>query len=342
MNGVFKEAFTVKGSCKQAKRAFEKKSKKDTKFAKGINGDPLWEPVPEYIQTSSEEVIKNDNNAWIVLGRDRPQNRGSGYGGRGDTQAASVDIVVGRMGASVVSCIDEQKVWINPDFKKDAARIYISQKTDIDANFGLAAGKVGSAMSVSEHAESKHIVDPSAYHDWDKHLTPSVMKPVPRSGIALKADDIRIIAREGIKLVTGTDAKNSQDGDVASVVGIDLIAGNNAESIEAMVKGGRLITALKRIVFHLNNCFGALDTFVQHQTAFNESITNHQHTSPFWGSLTTISPPIVYQGTKTGIDLLSQTKRSIAGSMRNLGNYEANYLDSGGDGYINSKWNHVN
>jgi len=335
--GVFKEAFTLRGSCKTAKKAYEKKTKKDTKFAKGINGDPLWEPVPEYIQTSTEKVIKNDNNAWIVLGRDRPQSRGSGYGGRGDTQAASIDIVVGRMGANVMSCVEDQRVWIDPDFTKDAARIYISQKTDVDANFGLVPGKIGSAVSLDmgEIAAMRE----NMRSDVEKF---DAFDPLPRSAIALKADDIRIIAREGIKLVTGTDAKNSQDGDVASVVGIDLIAGNNDQNIEAMVKGGRLITALKRIVFHLNNCFGALDTFVQHQTAFNESITNHQHHSPFWGQLTTVSVPVVYQGTKTGIDLLSQTKRSIAGSMRNLGNYEANYLESGGDGYINSKWNHVN
>jgi len=332
--GVFKEAFTLKGSCKRAKRSFERKTKKDTKFAKGINGDPLWEPVPEYIQTSSEKVIKNDNNAWIVLGRDRYRSRGTGYGGRGDTQAASIDIVVGRMGANVVSCIDDQKVWVDPDFTKDAARIYISQKTDVDANFGLVPGMIGSTPS-PDMGMSKRVA-PVMEGKFDS------FDPLPRSAIALKADDIRIIAREGIKLVTGTDAKNSQDGDVASVVGVDLIAGNNDENIEAMVKGGRLITALERIVFHLNQCFGALDTFVQHQTAFNESITNHQHHSPFWGQLTTISPPVVYQGVKTGIDLLSQTKRSIAGSMRNLGKFQANYLDSGGDGYINSKWNHVN
>ena len=63
----------------------------------GTFGEPRLEAVPQFIQTESERVISNKNNAWIVLGRDRPGNRMSGYGGRGDTQAGSIDLVVGRM-----------------------------------------------------------------------------------------------------------------------------------------------------------------------------------------------------------------------------------------------------
>jgi hypothetical protein len=38
----------------------------------------------------------------------------------------------------------------DPNFKLDAARIYMSQKTDIDANFGLADGNVGNDSAKSE------------------------------------------------------------------------------------------------------------------------------------------------------------------------------------------------
>ena len=185
---TFKKAFTVFGLSEEAKKAFDKKSKKDTKFMKGIGGDPLAEPVPSYIQTSTEVVVKNENNAWIVLGRDRPKGRMSGYGGRGDTQAASIDIVVGRMASSAIShTSDNQKVWTDPDFKEDAARIYMSQKTDIDANFNLAAGSVGAAIAVN--ADEFDIVD-------NPNIPPpSSFNPEPRSGIALKADGVRLIAR---------------------------------------------------------------------------------------------------------------------------------------------------
>ena len=63
--------------------------------AKGIGGDILVEPIPKYIESVNEKTIQGKNNSWIILGRDRPASRLSGYGGIGDTQASSIDIVVG-------------------------------------------------------------------------------------------------------------------------------------------------------------------------------------------------------------------------------------------------------
>jgi len=288
---TFKKAFTVFGLSEEAKKAFDKKSKKDTKFMKGIGGDPLFEPVPSYIQTSTEVVVKNENNAWIVLGRDRPKGRMSGYGGRGDTQAASIDIVVGRMASSAISHTgDNQKVWTDPDFKEDAARIYMSQKTDIDANFNLAAGSVGAAIAVN--ADEFDIVD-------NPNIPPpSSFNPEPRSGIALKADGVRLIARQGIKLVTGIDSINSQGGTIRSVAGIDLIAANDDSDLQPFVKGTNMRDAMIRLVDHVDSLAGIVDTFLVHQTSLNQAITNHFHHSPFWGQMTTISPSCQTKGVK--------------------------------------------
>ena len=166
----------------------------------GVSGDKILESVPEFISTESEHVIKNQNNSFIVLGRDRPSNRTSGYGGQGETQCGSIDMVCGRMSGDPRAVTqDGERVYANPDFTMDAARIYISQKTDVDQNFGLVTGRVGS--------------------------------PRTKSGIAIKADGVRIVGREGIKLVTRTDKRNSQGGQVQSIVGIDLIAGNDDADI---------------------------------------------------------------------------------------------------------------
>ena len=59
----------------------------------GLNCSNLPEPIPYLNQADSEVVYKNDNNASIVLGRDRPAARTSGYGGQGASGAGSVDIV---------------------------------------------------------------------------------------------------------------------------------------------------------------------------------------------------------------------------------------------------------
>ena len=160
-------------------------------MGKGLNCGNIAEPIPKYEKAPCEKVIKNRNNAWIVLGRDRPFGKASGYGGQGATGAGSIDLVVGRKPL-------DPKIHTNPNFISDAARIYISQKTDIDKNMGLAKGRVG--MSVA------------------------------RSAIGIKADAIRIVARRGIKLVTGptqNDRKNSADEKTRTVLGIDLIAGND-------------------------------------------------------------------------------------------------------------------
>lgn len=279
--------------------------------ARGIAGDPLLEPVPEYISTQSETVYSGKNNTWIVLGRDRPGNRLTGYGAKGDTQCGSIDIVVGR-GAPKPLAVDKNgdKLFVDPDFRRDAARIYVSQKSDIDDYFKLAAGKVGNSLT--------------------------------RSAIALKADGIRFIAREGIKLITRTDAKNSQGGDVKSIVGIDLIAGNNDEELQPMVKGDNVMECLIHLTNHVDKLNGIVDSLLMAQMKLNESVTHHFHMSPFFGLPTTTSAPVVSSGIKCMMDHLSETKRSLVAHKINLVSFKQTYLSQSGGKFINSRYNNVN
>jgi len=338
MAGSFKQARTIDGCGKDfdgktVAQAFKDKGTENTKYLSGQGGDPLKECVPSLIPTATEVPLKNENNAWIILGRDRPGSRLSGYGGRGDTQAAAIDIVVGRMGdKSIKYTSDNQKVWANPSFKTDAARIYISQKTDVDANFGLTAGQVGTSIGISQ--------DENTY--FEQNVIPSVMKPTPRSAIALKADGIRLIAREGIKLVTRTDAKNSQGGTVQGIQGIDIIAGNDDKDLQPMVKGDNLQLALERLVSHVTDLNGIVDTLLMHQMTLNKELTTHFHFSPFFGASTTLSPSVASKGVKTAIDHLSQTKRSLVMHKTNLALFSVTYLNPTGDKYINSRYNNTN
>ncbi len=293
-----------------AKR-LQKVDEEQSVFARGIGGDPLNEPVPQYIKTNSEKIIENGHNVSIVLGRDRPGSRLSGYGGIGHTGAGSLDIVVGRLGHKAKDFIAQGKrFWVDPDFKQDAARIYISQKTDIDENFDLANGKIGIAKT--------------------------------RSGIGLKADGIRIIGREGIKLVTGTDAQNSMGADIQSTLGVDIIAGNDDSDLQPMVKGNNLRNALKRIVFHLDKLNGIVDSMLMAQMTFNGALTHHFHFSPFFGLPTTPSPPVVASGIKTMMDHLLQAKRSLITHKINLTMFKISYLNPVGKKYILSRFNNSN
>ena len=275
-------------------------------MVKGIGGTNNTETLPMYL-TNERETLFGDNrkvNAQIILGVDRPASRFSGYGGQGHTQASSIDVVVGRMGAS------PRHVYVDPNFTTDAARIYISHKTNVDKNFKLAEGNVGDATA--------------------------------RSAIALKADGIRLVAREGIKLVTGLDNYNSQGGNNVSIQGIDLIAGNEGDLLQPLVKGEHLAEALDRIVEHIGKLNGVVAHMLAAQMDFNESLTHHYHYSPWYGNPTMPSDAVAAKGIKVMVELLQQTKRSLTTNRMNLTNFKTTYLSPAGEKYINSRWNTSN
>jgi len=180
----------------------------------GLFHQPLFEAVPKRINAPSEHVIAGTNNTWIVLGRDRPASLGSGYGATGVNNAGAIDICAGMMAGSKTGA--QQISNVHPNMASDAARIYISAKTDIDENFGLADGKQQKGKEGSTKG---------------------------KSGIGIKADGVRIVARaNGIKLITGKGNFNNTGvlGEVDSngntlvpndLGSIELIAGNDSTDI---------------------------------------------------------------------------------------------------------------
>jgi hypothetical protein len=259
----------------------------------GLNGQNIPEAVPYHDQSDSEIVYKNSNNAWIVLGRDRPGPKNSGYGGRGATQAGSIDLVVGKMGASKDG--PKSNIYVDPNFGSDAARIHISQKTDIDKNFGLVAGNVG--LSVA------------------------------RSGIGIKADAVRLIGREGIKLVTGTGPRerNSAGEKLKTTYGIDLIAGNDDETLELepMVKGRRLANALKDMNERIDELNGLYTTLVL-------AVLTHGH------------PPFMVPSPTFAVQGLAQCLIPAYGQKVKIMADEINNYTPFGGNWICSRHNRVN
>ena len=61
-----------------------------------------------------------------------------------------------------------------------------------------------------------------------------------KSAIAIKADQVRIVSRQAMKLVSGTDFQDSIGGDLPSYPGgIDLIGGNQKDNDNnSLVLGG--------------------------------------------------------------------------------------------------------
>jgi hypothetical protein len=199
---------------------------------------------PQYKKAPNEKIISK-NGAFVVLGTDRPDSQASGYGALGSSRAATIDLVVGRMASARGGEGPSQGTFVDNSFAADAARVYISQQTDIDKNFGIVEGYVGNSTG--------------------------------RSAIGMKADGIRLFGREGIKIVTGkgnnwrgfgnSGETNSLGGKISQPApGIDLIAGNNVEPRE--LSGGQIIETLQPVVMGLNT----VDAFKDLQAVIEEFI----------------------------------------------------------------------
>ena len=319
------------------------------KYQQGIGLDVLDEPVPTFNKAPCEKVIEGQNNTYIVLGRDRPGPqlakappspvpglqgvlahvaRGP-YGPRGFHGAGSIDIVAGRHSPDIKMVAQVDKV-VDPDFVKDAARIYISQLTDIDKNFNI--GGHWKAFGSGTEAIAGY---------------PACKESTARSAIGIKADAVRVIGREGVKIVTGGDVKNSLGGPTGGgflpgVGGIDLIAGNDDSDMQPLVKGNYLEFAIEKLVDHINALNGIVDSFLKYQMRLNKAFALHTHNSPFFGLPTSPSETALREGRKVLISQLNRSKSSLALHKINMENYKKTYLSVGGSGYICSKYNKTN
>jgi hypothetical protein len=293
------------------KAAYLKKTEGSTASGRGMYNEESIEATPVRIAAGAEKTV-NKGNSSIVLGRDRPGSRKSGYGGLGDTGAASIDMCVGPQGADARETHPEtgEPMMVDPDFTKDAARIYMSQKTDVDHNFGLCEGSVGC--------------------------------PPARSAVGIKADGVRVVAREGIKLVTSTDRKNAQGALVDSAGGIDLIAGNDDRDLQPLVKGDSLAKALSELSDVVNDLNGILLTFLDMQMKFNDAVTNHTHNSPFFAAPTTPAITLLPIGMATQMKFLITALPDLQKHKANLKGFNANYCLPAGKSYICSRKNKTN
>ena len=218
-------------------------------------------------KTPVESVLSsNDDRAQIVLGGDRTRGPETGYSGKGFQDSAAIDMVVGR--AKTLDAKSKQDAkFVNPDFFTDAARIYISEKADIDSYFEIVDGFIGSKRS--------------------------------GSAIALKADSVRIIGIEGIKLVTRANPTNSNGADLG-VAGIELIAGNDDSNLQSMVKGENLVDCLTDMLDTISNIKAQVNSVVDLVYQLVKNYAQHVHAPP--GS--SPSPQAIELNIKNAIEVL--------------------------------------
>ena len=268
----------------------------------GLNNERMLEPTPKYIRAEGEKVF-NQGNISIVLGRDRPGGRSSGYGGRGHTGASAIYIVAGRQCSPVDSSLN-----YDPNMEQDAARIYISQKTDIDRNFNTPGDSVG------------------------------------KSGVGFKADAVRIVGRESIMFVTRTEDTNSRGG-TAGYGGIQLVANNDVTSLQPMVKGANLVQAIQELDNRLKEISSQLLNHMKDQNSFNLKVMGHTHQGvggAIPGPIQTIPAlDLISAGVQSTINLMEGIVDNFKQRI-NIELLEYKYLSGVTQSAINSKYNKVN
>lgn len=305
----------------------------------GFQNTKLFEKQPEYNVAECETVYAGGNNTRIILGRDRDSHIGSGYGGKGHTRSGAIDIVVGLQGWDPASggkgegenfepgVAEKNFGSLTTDAPGDAARIYISQRANIDQYFDICEGGVG--MSVAD------------------------------SAIGLKADSIRIMSRKGIKLVTGKNppGRNSLGGKVRVVYGIDLIAGNIDKDtgkfdklfpkkstpgrLQPIPKGDNLASALEWMSDRISSMNEVLSDLVTSFDRITQSILETRTGSNAGG-------PVEVFG-KSGIVQIAQFNERLARYATDLSThrkrmnaFKFDYLNISGENYINSRHNRTN
>ena len=294
-----------------------------------------------------------DNNTHIVLGRDRnsigeynssdKKRSQSGYSNH--MGAGAIDIVVGRGAPFPVATKEFGPMFTtftgekakaafrditlsgtkpegieapHPGYAMDAARIYISQMTDVDENFKIT-------KRIRKNSDLK--------------------TRAPASAIVIKADKLRMHARGDIKIVTAGDiepymstgARNDSTG------GIHLIAGNGDKGLQQPIPRGKsLESALTKIIDTHNSLVDILFGFVKLQMSFNKELATHFHQSPLMGASTTPSITGWALGVETQVSHFRNFIMEIPKHVVNTENIKKKYLTSGEEEYINSMFNTTN
>lgn len=287
----------------------------------GIDGGFSEEIQTNYDRATSENVIKGTKNCYIILGYDRDSGRSSGLGGRGHTGTSTIDIIAGHMGSNPIDELYGEKQSYGKDFKKDSARIYISQRTKIDEYFGIP--KIAARLSNPTQLEESN----------------------NKSGLGLKADTVRLIARDSIKIVTSHKQLNSVNIPPDNS-GIDIIAGYNIMKLDPyldlqpMVKGDNLIALLKEIVLRIEGVQSTVANFMDIQKKVNDVFIKHKHQSHLPGFAT--SEIIGDDASLKSFELLTKTLPGIIESFTRSASIDGTYFSPTNPKYINSMFNRVN
>ena len=282
----------------------------------GAPDEDIFQPEdnPTRFKAEAEkEFSRGPSNCYIVLGKDRIGDVYSGFGGRGVPNSNSIDLVAGMASSFITS---EKKFLtkddvVDPNPFTDAARVYISQRTDLDTSFGITEGKM-------YRLDKKQGV----------------------SGIAAKADMVLVIGRRNVKIKAGQSSgeglprqgETDAHGTTLPDARIEFIADG---PLEPMVKGHKLVECLKGIYEEMQENRLQIMNLTSQMIKLQTSLAMHTHAAA--GGIAYPSPGIIARTMKDMPDLLNDLVDNMANLYAQTAN-ELNTLDlPNKDKYILSK-----
>jgi len=223
---------------------------------------PVFAPVG-----SCERVISRKTSAAgehvgarIVLTRDNHGHRATGLGGKGATKCEAIDIVAGSLSSSRV--LKDGKTQSRANFAEDGARLYLTERGDVNAYFATAKSDT---PGVSANSKLK-------------------------SGAGLKADHTLIIGRERVRILAGlckyTGGERIVTGGTVKPPVIEIGA-TSSEKHHRAVLGENLVEYLKTVNEHINDLSQKVLDLELDLLLYKGAMGLHTHTGAGTGTIVT-------------------------------------------------------
>lgn len=223
-----------------------KLQKNSTDKTVGIGGTAYPDISSQLSLSKRASVLHSDADASIVF-----NNPALGPGSGIDmlTSNPSVRFTVGPLSSTGED--PKPDIFVNPNPVLDAAYIDIRKFANPDETYAMA--------------------DPE-----DRNSIKNA------SSIAMGADAIRFVSKDGgIRLIThAAGVAKSSGKPINSSAGIHIIAGNNKESLEPMVLGNKLKTAIRKLNKRFDALASTIQKISQEQVSLMVALASHTHVSP--------------------------------------------------------------
>tara|TARA_R100001079_G_scaffold100217_1_gene64579 strand:+ start:8967 stop:10016 length:1050 start_codon:yes stop_codon:yes gene_type:complete len=207
------------------------------------------------------------SGARIVLTKDNYGHRGTGLGGLGGTMCEAIDLVAGSLTCEKEIHTDSTRTRAN--FITDGARIYLTERGDIQNYFALGPGD--GATSISSEL---------------------------KSGIGMKADHTLVLGRERVRILVGLSAAEGGER-LANLnehptgrIDIGAVLGRDGD-FEKAVLGDSLVKYLDKINDRINNVAQYCQKLEDRILAVRIDMASHFHTGGGIGYIQTVPDPVL-------------------------------------------------